>query len=59
MIDEKILQEIEVESEYIYSYPVAAYASLSKESYGELEFKSRNKGAGICIETVYGDDYNV
>lgn len=55
--DEKILQEIEIEREYTYSYPGAAYASSSKEGYGELEFKPGHKGAGICIKTVYGDGY--
>ena len=55
--DEKILQEIEIERKYTYSYAGAAYASLSKEGYGELEFKPGHKGAGICIRTVYGDGY--
>lgn len=55
--DEKILQEVEVEHEYTYSYPGAAYASSSKEGYGELEFKPGHKGAGICIRTVFGDGY--
>lgn len=57
LIDEKILQEIEVEREYSYSLAGAAYASSSKEGYGELEFKLGHKGAGVCIKTVYGDGY--
>ncbi len=57
LINEKILQEIEIDREYTYSLAGAAYASSSKEGYGELEFKPGHKGAGICIKTVYGDGY--
>lgn len=57
LISENILIKIEIEREYTFSYAGAAYASSSKEGYGELKFKNGHKGAGISIQTVYGDGY--
>lgn len=57
LISDKILIPIEIEREYSYSPAGAAYASMSKDGYGELEFKKGHKGAGICVSTVYGDGY--
>jgi len=42
-----LLRFLQIERKYTYSYAGAAYASLSKEGYGELEFKPGHKGAGI------------
>lgn len=57
LISDKILIPIEIEREYSYSPAGAAYASMSKDGYGELEFKKGHKGAEICVSTVYGDGY--
>ncbi|HFQ61047.1 MAG TPA: hypothetical protein ENK39_01945 [Epsilonproteobacteria bacterium] len=57
LISDKTLIHIEIEREYSYSLAGAAYASISKDGYGELEFKKGHKGAGICVSTVYGDGY--
>lgn len=50
-----ILQPVEVHHEFTYSYPGAAYASMSKTGYGELKFSAGHTGAGICVRTVHGD----
>ena len=57
LINKNILIPIEIEREFTYSPAGAAYASMSKDGYGELKFKKGHSGAGICIKTVYGDGY--
>jgi len=57
LINEKTLLEVEVNHEYTFSYAGAAYASSSKNGYGELKFKNGHTGVGICVRTVYGDGY--
>ena len=55
LIKQGTLLPVEVEREFTYSYPGAAYASMSKPGYGELKFAAGHSGAGICVRTVYGD----
>lgn len=55
LIKRGVLVPVEVEHDFTYSYPGAAYASASKVGYGNLKFSSGNPGAGICVRTVYGD----
>jgi len=55
LIQKGEFQEIEVQREFTYSYPGAAYASSSKKGYGELKFQAGHTGAGLCVRTVHGD----
>lgn len=55
LISQEILKPIDIHREFNYSYAGAAYASMSKNGYGELKFPAGHTGAGICVRTVYGD----
>ncbi len=55
LIEEKIWEPIEVVSELTYSYKGACAATLSKNGYGELNYKMGHKGAGIAFKTLLGD----
>lgn len=55
LIAQGILQSVEIQREFTYSYPGAAYASMSKAGYAELKFSAGHNGAGICVRTVHGD----
>lgn len=60
LIKENILEKVEVLSEFTYSYKGASAATLSKNGFGELNYKLGHKGAGIVFGTLLGDgEYKV
>jgi hypothetical protein len=56
LIEEGRLEKLEQdEPEYNMSLTGSLYASSSKSGYGALKFRNGEEGAGISVQTVYGD----
>ncbi len=55
LIEEGILEEVKIKTDFSYSYKGSGAATLSEEGYGNLKFKMGHEGAGFAFSTLYGD----
>lgn len=47
--------KIKIERDYNYSFAGSSYATLDNNGYGELQFSKGGEGAGIALDTAFGD----
>lgn len=55
LVESKRLIKVKIERDLNYSFAGSCYATLSDDGYGELQYSKGGDGAGIALNTAFGD----
>jgi hypothetical protein len=55
LVESKRLIPVKIERDLNYSYAGSCYATLSENGYGELQYSKGGDGAGVSLNTAFGD----